>query len=1059
MKYFLHIQLFTLLLLLISFGTLAQQNQYIFENIGIEQGLSQSTVSCILQDMKGVLWFATQDGLDRYDGYTFKVFRHDFENPETSISNGFVEKITEDNYGNIITFGHRTEFNVYSTLQERFYNWKNNTGKKNAISITIMDYVLIGKDNSYWMFSPKGLYKMSFSEKNNFDSAKIQFVEKFMGLIADDFASYKAHVIYDKDKNLILGYNNKCYFIDKDCTDYDKYTIEKLPANSFELPINMDSVKNVGLDKNSNLYLQFPDRIEKYIDFKNNKKQVFYVKQSIKLFVNETFFVDSKNWFYGNFGGVGVFSQNLLTGEEVLILKENGNDKSLVSNVAYGMIEDNKNNLWIGTSSGISKYNPKRNNFKHFAPKPDNKNWLQDPWPFAFAEDKHGDIWVGTYQGTGIYIYNKKTNTFRHIVAVPNKPINNILSLFKDSNNQMWIGTEYSGLGKYNEHSDSFSFYTYNCNDSLSISNNQINTIIEDKSGYLWIGTRNGVNKFDRKTGKFQRFMCDSSKRPSPEYYVASLLLNDDGSLWRGTHDGLKKLSFDKNGKPKFKTYLSNPSDSTSLSINQVFSLMKDNQGYIWVSTVGGGINKFDVINEKFKHYTVRNGLANNFVYGSLQDEFERIWISTNHGLSVLNTQTEKFINYTVNHGLQSNEFNQGAYFKDSQGYMYFGGVNGFNMFYPSAIQLDTTSSDVVFTDFKLFNKSVSPAKDSPLKQSILYTTEINLTYWQRDFSFEFASTNYSAPEDNQFAYMIENYHKDWVYIGNNHSISFTGFPHGEYILKVKAANADGVWSTNYASIRLIITPPFWETVWFKISMVVLLIVTVVTVIRLRTKNLVKAKLQLEQKVKERTLEIEKQKTEILDKNEELNLLNEEISTQRDNLQEFNEELTSRNEEIVAQKNEIEIKNISITSSIQYAQRIQTAVLPTYNVLATYFAEYFIMFKPRDIVSGDFYFIKQENNRLYIAAADCTGHGVPGAFMSMLGMALLNEIVRKPEISNSAQILNELRSEIKHSLQQTGQVGEQQDGMDIAFCTVNLDTLELSFAGAHNPLYIVKSEE
>jgi len=1087
------------ILILISNQTFAQLSNFVFENIGIKEGLSQSQINVIYQDKKGFIWFGTQDGLNRYDGYNFKIFRPDFENPEKSINIGYILNIQEDNFGNILIGTLAGGLNIYDPVNEKFYYFKNDPENKNSISGNNAKFIHTDTKNNIWMMNENGFSKLTFPVENNFDSVIVYNFDTFLGISPNKFSSYP---FIDKNNNLTIFYDGKIYFFDKNDTDFENYTFENLPENSFQIRKEAKNIINTGYDYYKNIWILYNDSLEKITDVKNNKSEVYYYTNNKNIEFTDMFIVGRDSCVYSPTKYFGMPIINLKTHQADIILNETSNIKSLFSNNINWFIEDSKGVFWIGTNLGISKYSPRKNFFKHFYSKPNDQNWLHDNMVFSLGEDKYGNIWIGILNGKGLYIYDKKNNTFKNI-SPANSPgsnhySNNVFSFFKDNNDQVWIGTYGGGLAKYNEKTNNFTFFQNNPKDSTSISNNVIYSFAEDKNGYLWIGTSNGLNKFDKNTQKFEYYCLPQTVNAN--ITVTSIIINDDGSLWLGSHgNGLFNLHFENN-KPIFKNYVSDLKDSTSLSVNQIFTMIKDKNGDLWISTAGGGINKFDVKTEKFKRYTVKNGLSNNFAYGLLFDNFDRIWISTNFGLSVLDTKTEKFKNYTVNQGLQSNEFNQGAFFKDSEGLMYFGGVNGYNVFNPNTIAVDTITAEVIFTDFKLFNKSVVPGENSPLKKSIAYADEIILEYWQSDFSFEFCSNNFSSPSDNMFSYMIENYNNTWVDNGTNHSISFAGFQPGNYVLKVKTANSDGVWSENPTSISLIIRPPFWKTTWFVILEIIILVFLIFIFIRLRTRKLKKDKQILEQKVVERTAEIQKQKSEILEKNEELHLLNEEISTQRDNLQELNEELKSKNEEISTQRNnlqelneelkskneeistqrnnlqelneeltvkndeinnqkdEIERKNVSITSSIQYAQRIQKAVFPSLNILDSNFEQNFILFKPKDIVSGDFYFVKQHADIIYIAAADCTGHGVPGAFMSMLGISFLNEIVSKTEIPNSGEILNELRNQIKNSLQQTGQTGEQQDGMDIAFCSINVKTLEMSFAGAHNPCWIFRNE-
>jgi len=1037
-------------------------NKYIFENLGIANGLSQSTVNGILQDKKGFIWISTQDGLNRYDGYNFKIYRPDFEDPKNSLISGFIDIMTQDNYGNLVIRGRGNGgLTIMKPDENKFYHFTHDPENPNSIPNNAIYYVHIGKENDFWLVHESGFTHLHFPIPNNFDSVVVSNSDTFLGFTIEQLSSIPYFMAADANKNLYFIYDSKFYFFEANRTDLFQITINNIPKDVYTESIDFKYLKRIGTDKQGHFWIMYEDSLVKYLDAPKKRKVVYNIKHGLSKNFRNDFYVAQDSCLYAVTGTSGLVSVNLLTKEIIYIRHDPRNNKSLISdNITsiMSMFEDNNGNLWIGTS----KYNRSKNKFTHIAPNPGNENWLQDAWPFCFAEDLKGNIWVGTYFGKGIYIYDKKKNIFK--LLSPTNPSqggsnsDDTYAIHRDIDGNMWVSNGLNGLGKWNEKTGKFIFYlNHQISDTITVESNIINAIDEDSKGNLWLATAFGIQKFDRKLEKFTTYPLRTeglSSRRSHLNFVQNLLVDGDSTIWVGGGTGFFKMTFDKNGNAVTKVFPSILSDSTTLSYSQIFTLYKDSKGYIWVGTFGGGLNKFDPKTEKFVRYSEKKGLANNVVYGMLEDDLGRLWISTNSGISELDPASGKFMNYTINHGLQSNEFNQGAYFKDSEGIFYFGGVNGFNMFYPTYILTDTTKANVVLTDFKLFNQSVLPGQDSPLKVAIAYASEIRLNYWQRDFTFEFASTNFASPLENTYAYMIENYHDDWIMLGKNHTISFTGFPYGDYVLKIKTANADGIWSDKITSIRLIITPPFWKTIWFQILVVLSIIGLVVLYFQMKARALKRDKIILERKVKERTAEIVKQKNEILEKNEELRQLNEEISTQRDSLKELNDELTTKNEEIQAQNEEIEEKNTNITASILYAQRIQKAVIPSTKILDAHFQEHFVYFKPRDIVSGDFYFARQVQDWVLVAAADCTGHGVPGAFMSMLGLALLNEIARNPKITAASDVLNELREQIKLALQQTGARGEQQDGMDIAFCAINTKTLEMSFSGAHNPCVI-----
>jgi class 3 adenylate cyclase/streptogramin lyase len=380
---------------------------------------------------------------------------------------------------------------------------------------------------------------------------------------------------------------------------------------------------------------------------------------------------------------------------------------------------------------------------------------------FTVNEDHTGTLWVGTQKG--LQQLDRQTGQFGEIVL---RQI--VRTLFEDRSGTPWIGTA-AGLTKIDRATQQFTNYRARPNDPQSLSSDRVAVIYEDRQGGLWIGTYDGgLNKFDREKGQIVH-------------------------------------------------YRANPGDPNSLSHDNVTAILEDQKGMLWIGTAGG-LNKFDPATQTFRQYTVDQGLPNNTVYGILEDSQGDLWISTNHGLARFNPQTEKFRNYYLNDGLQSNEFNGGAYFKSRSGEMFFGGINGFNAFFPEQVKDNPYIPPIVMTDFQIFNKSVKPLEKvrgkSVLTDVITETNTMTLSYRHYVFSFEFASLHYTLPEANQYAYILEGFEQDWNYVGNRRFATYTNLPSGKYTFRVKGTNSDGVWNETGAAIALTVTPPPWKTWW-----------------------------------------------------------------------------------------------------------------------------------------------------------------------------------------------------------------------------------------------------
>ena len=466
--------------------------------------------------------------------------------------------------------------------------------------------------------------------------------------------------------------------------------------------------------------------------------------------------------------------------------------------------EDNQGNIWIGTfGGGLNKYLPEKEYFIHIKHNPNNSNSLASNYIYSIIQDKKGILWIGTENG--IDKYNYKKNKFTHIKSVPGniKSLSNntVRVVYEDNNGFFWIGTA-EGLNRYNPETNIFTQFKNNPENPYSISNNFIYAICEDRFGDIWIGTLNGLNKFDRKKGHFI------------QYYAS----------------------------------IDNPN---SLSNSEILSVYEDKSGTLWLGTPSG-LNKFNRDTKSFTYYREKDGLPNDLIYALLEDEERNLWLSTNRGLSKFNSETEEFTNFDVNDGLQSNEFNLGSALKTKNGEMYFGGINGFNSFVPNKITQNPFIPPIVITDFTLFNNSVSINENSPLKKHVSETKEITLSHEQNILSFEFVALHFSVPENNEYAYKMEGIDEDWIKCGSRRYVPYNSLPPGEYIFRVKGTNSDGVWNEEGTSLKLIIIPPFWSTLWFRSSIGIIFIILIFLAYNLRTKSIRNRSRELEERVKER---------------------------------------------------------------------------------------------------------------------------------------------------------------------------------------------------------------
>ncbi len=482
------------------------------------------------------------------------------------------------------------------------------------------------------------------------------------------------------------------------------------------------------------------------------------------------------------------------------------------------IFEDRFGNLWIGTWNGLNKFDRQKEQFTHYRQIPGNPNSLSSNSVWVIYESSQSGeniLWIGTKNG-GLNRFNRNTGKYKHYFHDPYNPnslsnntIFTILESHFDAKNELWIGT-YNGLNKLDLKTEQFTRYMHDPNNPHSISSDIIRSLYEDRDGFLWIGTHNGgLCRFNPEKEQFTQ--VDDSPQ------IMSIYEDQSGILWIGAFNGLKK--FDHNME-QITHYTHDVNNPNSISNNQVLSVYEDKSGTLWIGT-SCGLNKFNRETDQFFNFTENDGLPNNVINGILEDKHGNLWPSTNKGLSRFNPKTKTFRNYDVHDGLQSNEFHFQACSKSKDGEMFFGGINGFNAFYPDRIKDNPHIPQIVITDFQLFNKPVTVKKDNVAEKKNSYSLpkhistlkEIELSYRENVFSFEFAALDYHSPQKNQYAYMMEGFEGDWNFTDYTRRFAtYTNLDPGEYVFKVKGSNNDGIWNEEGISIKITITPPWWKT-------------------------------------------------------------------------------------------------------------------------------------------------------------------------------------------------------------------------------------------------------
>ena len=911
------------------------------------------------------------------------------------------------------------------------------------------------------------IFKITANEK-----VKIEHAAK----IQNSFKSISSNKVYD----MILDHSNDVVLV----TDkgIDKY----LPAkNTFEqIPVDYNGLLNVKNDVHIDIICLFQDRQLNYWIGTRNGLICFNLKNnSFKVFQNKT-----------------------------------SKDSILSDNFIYTIYEDNADNIWVGTHNGLDLMEAGKNSFFHY--KADTRNRLYDNQIMQIFEDKSDNLWIATNEGLNrllkskfkfysynnefykkfsichdsknsfwfagkqnslinyvrnTYTYNKYEIDKKYFADDNNKPEYVYNDIFDDSDKNLWIainnklisfdkksGTNekrlslpsivlsiaeldnkifairqsadnnllifsLDGIRKFSSITNQvISHIKTPVPDKVVFKPDVIKYILNSKDKNFWIRTFEGIFLYNNQQNKLDKIYEFSKEDQESSLVDGNLAEDKDGNIWFALMPRVYKINKNK----KIESFLIEEINLDAVTNND---LLIDNNSQVWVYT---NIGCFILNNKtgKFDKYTYREGLADNYINGMVDDRKGNVWLTSKNGLSKIDLEDRLINTFFGPTDFSSYNF-IGAMDYPANHEIMFLATNGFLSYFPDSI--NKKPPQVVITRFTLFGKEYDLDSLIYLKKHIILPYNLNF------LAFEFAALDFTDPAKNQYKFILEGLDNEWTITdANNRRATYTSLPDGDYTLRIIASNNDKQWNEKGVAIKITIEPPIWKRWWFRILSVIAIFLAIYLFIRQRERNLIRDKRILEQKVIERTAEIQAQKEEIL--------------AQRDLIEEQKSEVEKQRDIANNQRDQIGEQKKAIMDSIFYARRIQTAILPPQDMLQQILPNHFILYRPRDIVSGDFYWATQRENKIIVTAADCTGHGVPGAFMSMLGIALLSEIVNKREILSAGEILTNLKANIIRSLHQTGKDNEAKDGMDISLCVIDKESRELQWAGAFNSLWLLR---
>jgi signal transduction histidine kinase/ligand-binding sensor domain-containing protein len=797
----------------------SQQDDIYFEQLSAKQGLSGNHVTSIWQDKEGFMWFGTRDGLNKFDGYHFTVFQTEPGNPKNSIEHNWVTSIYEDRKGELwlTTFGgglHKVDkqsgkFTVY---------WVDSAHSSNRNSgFSIYE----DQKGILWIPSQGGL--------NQFNPQTFQYS---LFSAPEPENTYVYAVCEDRFGTMWAATSTGLYEFDRLSGQYQSFPLE---TGSSELPV----------------YSLYPDAAG----------LIWMVSGQVKL------------------SRLDPATRKLISYPIQATIAENN------TGLPHSIAEDATGRLWIATNDGLHRFDKKTGQFTSFRSNAALPGTLSNNIIRSVFTDRTGILWVGTRNGINqAGTQPKKFRTYQVTpdLAASRLPQNHVSDIYQARDSSIWLGNFYDGLYRFDIRTGKVSRYQHDPGDPASLRGNKVEAVFEDSRGVLWVGAANYLHALDRKTGKFTSYPCQTG----------TFLIREDiyGKLWIA---GRGVAAFDPQTKT-FRYYLHDPHDSTSLGINGVSTLLTSRSGAVWVACYSRGISKLDQTTGKFTHYdpnraptkgclndkdiqslyedangilwaggyhnglnrfdpatgtsmafTTRDGLPNNHISSIQGDASGNLWLATHRGICRFNPLTKECRNYDQSDGLQDNEFHD-AFAKGVGGQLIFGGSNGFNVFYPDSIHENRYVPPVYITGFKVM--------DEPRN---FQSEPVTLSYRENLISFDFVAINYEMPEKSQYAYQLIGVDDDWVYSGNRRYANYTNLEPGEYVFKVKGTNNDAVWNTREASLRIVITPPFWKTLWFKLLVLTLASLLIYSIYAYRVRRIKKQNRRLEGLVSQRTSELE----------------------------------------------------------------------------------------------------------------------------------------------------------------------------------------------------------
>ncbi len=807
-------------------------SELLFHRISTDEGLSQSVVLCVIQDNRGFMWFGTEDGLNRYDGHNFVTYRHD-PIDSNSLSSSYIWALHEDRDGLIWIGTWGGGLTCHDPVHHTFTRYQTDPSDSTSISHDRVTAISEDSLGFLWICTAGG-------GLNRLDRASRTFTR-----MPNVFASLPTAprddlfcMLIDRSGIIWIG----SYFTGLLTYDPRSGSVSEFRHNLRDATsISDDRILSLCEDDNGDLWVGTWGGGLNRLNCSHRKFEHFRTSpddtRSIPGDIIRSLYQDRKGRLWIGTVGDGAALFDRQSRSFTRFSYSPFPKTSLSDDVVTALFEDAAEVMWFGTANGLCVSSPYIQKFGLYTPDGGKPHSLSGRRVFAMCMDSAGFVWIGTEDG-GLNRFDPRTGTFLHYRHDPSNPASlphdYVSALMTDAQGSVWVGTYGGGLARLDRRTERFHRYRMDPDNPSRRLNAYISAIEQDRNGNIWVGTWIVGLAMINPSGSILKVFTHDSKDPSslPDDDIRSLAVDQSGTLWVGTaRGGIGRYDA---ATESFTSFRKHPANPRSLSSNYVQAILPSTSGTFWVGTFGGGLNKLDPVSGECVHFTVHQGLPNNVVYAVLEDAEGKLWLSTNQGISCFDPVKSTFENFTKHDGLQADEFNYNAACLGPDGTLFFGGVNGFNSVRPGDIRTNPHVPPIVITGFRVF--------DRPLQHHLapFATDALTLSYEDNFFSFEYAALDFSLPDRNTYAYILEGIDKTWVMAGTRRMASYTNIEPGQYVFRIRGANNDGIWNNSGVSMRITISPPFWKTLWFRIGIGLFCIAGITIAYRLRVASLLR---------------------------------------------------------------------------------------------------------------------------------------------------------------------------------------------------------------------------